>query len=93
MGTALGKDAARARELMDAASFGPDALKAIGQAFDLAWAEIANNFGDDPNDVEKARLRLARALLSIAHEDSRDVEVLRRAALQRMALDYKRRTT
>jgi hypothetical protein len=78
---------------MDAASFGPDALKAIGQAFDLAWAEIANNFGDDPNDIEKARLRLARALLSIAHEDSRDVEVLRRAALQRLALDYRRRTT
>jgi hypothetical protein len=78
---------------MDAASFGPDALKTIGQAFDLAWAEIANNFGDDPNDIEKARLRLARALLSIAHEDSRDVEVLRRAALQRLALDYRRRTT
>jgi hypothetical protein len=67
-------------------------LKAIGQAFDLAWAEVANNFGDDPYDVEKARLRLARALLSIAHEDSRDVDVLKRAALQRMALDYRRRT-
>jgi len=34
---------------------------------------------------------LAEALLSVANEDSRDVEVLKRAALQRLALDYKRR--
>ena len=81
----------KARQLIDGASFGPEALKAIGAAFDAAWAEISNNFGDDPADVEKARLRLANALLSIANEDSRDVEVLKRAALQRMALDYKRR--
>ena len=92
MVTALGKDASTARELVDGASFGPDALKAIGQAFDLAWAEIANNFGNDTSDVEKARLRLAKALLSVAHEDSREVDVLKRAALQRMALDYRRRT-
>jgi hypothetical protein len=42
-----------------------------------------------PGDIEKARLRLARALLSIAHEDSRDVEVLTKAALERIALDYR----
>jgi hypothetical protein len=30
-------------------------------------------------------------LLSIASEDSRSVEVLKRAALQRMALDYRHR--
>jgi len=80
-----------AKQMIDGASFGPEALKAIGQAFDEAWLEIAGNFGDDPIDVEKARLRLARALLSIAHEDSRDVGVLKRAALEHMALDYKRR--
>jgi hypothetical protein len=83
--------ARKARPLIDGASFGPEALKAIAAAFDAAWAEIASNFGDDPTDVEKARLRLANALLSIAVEDSRNVEVLKRAALQRMALDYKRR--
>jgi len=81
----------KARQLIDGASFGPEALKAVGAAFDAAWSEIAGNFGDDPADVEKARLRLANALLSIADEDSRDVEVLKRAALQRMALDYRRR--
>jgi hypothetical protein len=62
-------------------------LKSTAEVFDAAWAEIASNFGDDPIDVEKARLRLPDALLSIADEDSRDVKVLKRAALQRMALD------
>jgi hypothetical protein len=39
----------RAREHIDHAAFGPDALKVIGQAFDEAWQEIAGNFGD-PQD-------------------------------------------
>jgi hypothetical protein len=52
------------RQLIDAASFGPEALKAIGEAFDTAWAEVAGNFGNDPTYVEKARLRLAKALLT-----------------------------
>jgi hypothetical protein len=70
------------------ASFGPEALKAIGQAFDQAWLEIASNFGRDSRDIETARYRLATALLSVASEDRRDVEVLKQAALDRMALDY-----
>ena len=78
----------RARQLIDGASFGPDAFKAIGDAFDAAWAEIADNFLD-PLETEAARLRLADALLSIASEDSRDVEVLKTAALQGMALDHR----
>jgi hypothetical protein len=63
-------------------SFGPDALKAINQAFDEAWASIAGNFGED--QVERARLRLATAILSVASEDSRDVEVLKRESLLMM---------
>ena len=84
--------AVEARQLMDGASYGPEALKAIGQAFDAAWRDIAGNFGDDPPDIEKARNRLARTLLSVADDDSRDVGILRQAALERMALDYKRRS-
>jgi hypothetical protein len=83
----------RAQQLIDGASFGPDALKAIGEAVDAAWAEIACNFSNDPVVVEAARLKLADALLSIASEDSRDADVLRKAALQRLALDYRDRTT
>src|SRR5262245_42370210 len=46
----------RARQLIDNASFGPEALKAIGEAFDAAWAEIAGGVGTDPVVVEAARL-------------------------------------
>jgi hypothetical protein len=82
----------KARQLVDGASFGPAALKALGQAFDEAWTAIAGNFGDDPADIEKARLKLANALLSVASEDSHDVEMLQKAALRVMALSYRRRT-
>jgi hypothetical protein len=81
----------RGRQLIDGASFGPEALKAIGEAFDAAWAEIAGNFGNVPVDIDNARYRLANALLSAASGGSRDVEVLKRVALERMALDYRRR--
>ena len=87
MGSAM-----KAKQLVDGASYGPDAIRAIGQAFDAAWVDIAGNFGSDPQDIERARLRLARAMLSIASEDSRDVEVLKRAALEQMALDYRKRS-
>ena len=84
--------AMKPRDRIDGAAFGPEALKAIGQAFDQAWQEIAGNFGDDPQGIETACTKLANAVLSIADEDSRDVDVLKRAALQRMALDYRRRS-
>jgi hypothetical protein len=77
-----------ARQLIDGASFGPEAFKAMVEAFDAAWAEIGGNFGNDPLTIYAARLKLATALLTIASEDSRDVGVLKKAAVQRMALDY-----
>jgi len=85
------ESAVKAKQLIDGASYGPDALRAIGEAFDVAWAEIAGHFGSDPTEVEAARLKLAKAMLSIADEDSRDVDVLKQAALERMALDYRQR--
>jgi hypothetical protein len=42
--------------------------------------------------IQKARVRLAGALLSIDDEDSRDVRFLKQAPLERMAQDYKRRS-
>jgi hypothetical protein len=84
-----GTAAMKARRLIDGASFGPDALKAIGEAFDEAWKTIEGNFGSNPQEVETARLKLANALLSVASHDSRDVEVLKRAALEVMARDYR----
>jgi hypothetical protein len=72
----------KARELIDGASFGPDALRVIGRAFDEAWASIAGNFSDE--QVVAARLRLATAVLAVADEDSRDAEALKERALAMM---------
>ena len=63
---------------------------AIGQAFDEAWAEIAGNFGNDPAEIDALRCKLAKVLLSVANDDSRDV-ALKQAALQRMAFNYRTR--
>jgi hypothetical protein len=79
----------KARRLIDGASFGPDTLRAMGQAFDEAWAEIAGNFGTFPIEVESARLRLADAMLSVATEGSTDVAALKSGALQAMTSDYR----
>jgi hypothetical protein len=80
-----------ARKLLDGSSFGPEAMKAIGQAFDDAWKTIEGNFGTDAHEVDAARLRLATAILSIANDDSRDVEALKRSALEAMALSYRQK--
>jgi hypothetical protein len=78
----------KARRLIDGAALGPATLKAMGEAFDQAWAQIAGNFGDSPLEIESAGLRLAEAMLSITTEDSTDVAVLKAGALQAMAMDY-----
>jgi hypothetical protein len=70
--------------LIDAGAFGAEAMKALGQAFDEAWQNIEGNFRNSPAEVDAARLRLANALLSVAFEESRDVEMLKRAGLQAM---------
>jgi voltage-gated potassium channel Kch len=75
------------KALRQNAPYGPDALKAISQAFDEAWSAIAGNFSGEA--TEAARLRLADALLSVASDDSRDVEALKISALAAMAVDYK----
>jgi hypothetical protein len=80
----------KARQLSEGASFGPEALQAIGQAFDEAWAEVVGNFGDEPEDVEKARQQLAKAFSQSPTRTVAMWRFLKRAALQRMALDYRR---
>ena len=80
----------KARKLIEGASFSPDAIQVMRQAFDKAWAEVAGNFGNDNQDIEKARMRLAEALISVARNDSRDVQALKNDALQSMALGYRR---
>ena len=43
--------------------------------------------------TDLARLKLATAILSNATDDSRDVEVLKNAAIERMAMDYRAGTS
>jgi hypothetical protein len=79
----------KARQLIDGASYGPEELKVIEQAFDDAWAAIEGNFGDDPAVRENARIRLAKAILSVAVEGVRGPEALKAGALEAMALAYR----
>jgi hypothetical protein len=78
----------KARQLIDGACHGPDELKVIEQAFDDAWAAIEGNFGDDPATRENARIRLAKAVLSVAVEGVRDAEALKEGGLEAMAVAY-----
>ena len=73
------------RRLIENASLGPEASKAIKDSFDATWREIAGNFSTHPITVGVVRRRLAEALLAIATDNNRDVEVLKRGALEMMA--------
>ena len=70
---------------------GSETTDAHERRFDEGWREIAGNFGRDPTEIEAARLKLANALLSVAAEDSRDVEALKMGALEAMTLEYRQR--
>jgi hypothetical protein len=79
----------KARQLISGASYGPDTLKVLYQAFDEAWASIAANFGNDPQAIEAARLKLANIILRFPPNDVRDAEQIKNSSLQIMALTYK----
>jgi hypothetical protein len=65
-------------------------LVVIGTAFDRAWSEIENHFGD--TDADLARSRLAEAVLIVATDhEIRDVAALKTEALQVLALAYRSR--
>jgi hypothetical protein len=69
------------------AAYGPQSVKAMGQAFDEAWVLIAGNFGT-PQETEIAKLLLAEAILSVATQGSCDVFALKSGALHALAMDY-----
>jgi hypothetical protein len=71
----------KARALIDGAPFGPETVKAIGEAFDQASARIK----------EAARIRFAEAILSVAIEGNTDVEDLKNRAIVELAKHYSSR--
>jgi hypothetical protein len=56
----------KARQLIGSASFQPDELKVIFEAFDDAWDEIAADVSSRASAVEAARLSLAQIVLNLA---------------------------
>ena len=82
----------KARQLIGNAPYGPDVLKILFQAFDEAWDSIAGNFGDNPLEIEAARLRLATIILSFPQNEIRNAEQIKSSSLQIMALTYGNRS-
>jgi hypothetical protein len=75
----------KARGLINTSSFEPETVEAMGQAFDDAWARIARMFDTNSVEIEAARMRLAKAMLSVATDGCTDVVALRADALVAMA--------
>ena len=75
----------KARQLIEKGSFDPATLRVVFAAFDSAWSEIATNYA--PDQVEGARARLAKLLLSVTTDGMTDAATLKRLALQLMATD------
>jgi len=56
----------KAAKILAGCTYGPEALKIIGKAFNDAWAEIAEHFAGDADRAAAARERLAHAILIAA---------------------------
>jgi hypothetical protein len=74
----------KARGLIDGANFDPNQLKVVGQAFDAAWDEIKPTVGKRAIAIEAARLKLANAVLAVAHRGPMEVDRIRVDALKAM---------
>lgn len=60
----------KARTILGGASYGPDRLKDIYQAFDEAWAAIRPLVDDAPLAQEAARVKLANLILGVAKDEN-----------------------
>src|SRR5262245_19167683 len=77
----------KARQILNGASFAPEQLRVLFEAFDRAWAAIAVKVGDDPQAIEAARLKLANLILGLARDGNPDdPERLKTTALQLLSI-------
>jgi hypothetical protein len=79
--------AVKARQLIVAASYGPDALKVLFKAFDDAWEVIAPTITARADAIEATRLKLANVILGLARDGNSDPEKIKNAALHIMGFD------
>jgi hypothetical protein len=71
----------KARQLIGAATFPPDELKVIFEAFDDAWDELAPDVSARVSAIEAARLSLATIVLSLAAAGPPERSALKTAAV------------
>jgi hypothetical protein len=76
----------KARRIIDGASFDPDVLKVVREAFEDCWRGMSSSFA--PDEHEDARVILATAVMAAARADSDNPRPLREAALQAMKRQY-----
>ena len=77
----------KARKLLADAVYDPAQLKAIGQAFDHAWAQVEPQVSGRPEAIEAARLKLAEIVLSLAKSGVQDPQQLKDRAVALMLAD------
>jgi len=74
----------KARQLLDGASFNPDQLRVVLQAFDAAWENISPTVSANAIAVEASRLNLAKAVLAVAKQGPIEAERIKDDALKVM---------
>jgi hypothetical protein len=85
----LGNGQMKAIARLRGASYSPQTVQAMLEAFDAAWALVHFHFYESPDCYEVARLRLANTILRAADEGNRDVEQLTAAGLASMGAFYR----
>ena len=56
----------KARAMLEGATFNPESLRILTNAFDSAWERIAPQVGTQPEAIEATRLELAKTVLRVA---------------------------
>ena len=74
----------KARQLIENSSFGPDEVKAMGEALDDAWAQPAPSVDDRPEAIQAARFALADIILCLAGQGHFNAQWLADTAVQLM---------
>jgi hypothetical protein len=72
------------RSLIDTASYDPDTLKILSQAFDEVWQEIAGKYYAEAM-IEDRRNRLATIILGLADGGERDLSRMKTCTSKLMA--------
>jgi hypothetical protein len=72
------------------ATYSPERLTVLRNAFDRAWQEIAGNFGlGSPAAIDSARTTLANVILSLPCSEIDDADRIKETAIRVMAARYR----